>query len=83
LGRAPVSEFFYEVDIGEFETRSRLIEAIWQIQDDLAVDFAVRGARINDRTVVEVPAGVTLAFGVARPPVFCTALFAAITRGSE
>ena len=45
----PVSEFFYERDVGEFETRSGLIGAIWQVKDNVAVDFAVRGARINDQ----------------------------------
>jgi len=62
----PVREFFYELDAGEFQTRSGLIGAIWQVKDDIAVDFAVRGARINDQTVGEIRAGVTFAFGVTR-----------------
>jgi hypothetical protein len=64
----PVSEFFYEVDVGQFETRSGLIGAIWQVKDNLAVDFAVRAARVNNQTVGEIRAGVTFAFGVTKGP---------------
>jgi hypothetical protein len=64
----PVSEFFYERDVGQFETRSGLIGAIWQVKDNIAVDFAVRGARINDHTAGEIRAGVTFAFGVTKGP---------------
>jgi hypothetical protein len=64
----PVSEFFYEVDVGQFETRSGLIGAIWQVKDNLAVDFAMRGARGNNQTMGEIRAGVTFAFGVTKGP---------------
>ena len=64
----PVSEFFYDRDVGQFETRSGLIGAIWQVKDNIAVDFAVRGARINDHTAGEIRAGVTFAFGVTKGP---------------
>jgi hypothetical protein len=64
----PVSELFYERDVGLFRTRSALVGAIWQVQDNIAVDFAVRGARINDHTAGEVRAGVTFAFGVPKGP---------------
>jgi hypothetical protein len=64
----PVSEFFYETDIGAFHTRSGLVGAIWQVKDNIAVDFAVRGARTNENTAVEIRAGVTFAFGVAKGP---------------
>jgi hypothetical protein len=56
----PVSEAFYERDVGQLQTRSALIGAIWQVQDNIAVDFAVRGVRINDHTAGEIRAGVTL-----------------------
>lgn len=72
----PVSEFFYERDVGQFETRSGLIGAIWQVKDNIAVDFAVRGARINANTVGEIRAGVTFAFGVTRASALLPALFA-------
>jgi hypothetical protein len=75
----PVSEFFYELDVGEFETRSGLIGAIWQVKDNIAVDFAVRGARTNDQTVGEIRVGITFAFGVAKGPGLLEGL-ATVTR---
>jgi hypothetical protein len=62
----PVCEFFYELDVGQFATRSGLVGAIWQAKDNVAVDFAVRGARINDRTAGADLAGVTFAFGLPK-----------------
>ncbi len=64
----PVFEIFYERDIGQFRTRSAQIGAIWQVQDNIAVDFGVRGARVNDHTVGEIRAGITFAFGVTKGP---------------
>ena len=64
----PVAEIFYENDIGQFRTRSALIGAIWQVQDNIAVDFGLRGARVNDHTMGEIRAGVTFAFGVTKRP---------------
>jgi hypothetical protein len=64
----PVCEFSYELDVSQFETGSGLVGAIWQVKDNVAVDFAVRGARINDHTAGEIRAGVTFAFGVTRAP---------------
>src|SRR5262249_49501192 len=60
----PVAELFYERDFGQFKTRSTLIGAIWQVKDDVAVDFGIRGARLNEHTAGEVRAGVTFAFSV-------------------
>jgi hypothetical protein len=57
-------------------TRSALVGAIWQIQDNIAVDFAVRGARVNDHTAGEIRAGVTFAFGVTKGPDLLSGLFA-------
>ena len=79
----PVSEFFYERDVGQFETRSGLIGAIWQVKDNIAVDFAVRGARINDDTVGEIRAGVTFAFGVTKGPGLLQGLVAAMWPGRQ
>jgi hypothetical protein len=64
----PVSEFFYERNVGQSQTRSALIGAIWQVQDNIAVDFGLRGARVNDHTAGEIRAGVTFAFGVTKGP---------------
>jgi hypothetical protein len=59
----PVAEIFYDRDVGQLRTRSALIGAIWQVKDNIAVDFGLRGARINDHTAGEFRAGVTFAFG--------------------
>jgi hypothetical protein len=72
----PVCEFFYESDVGQFETRSGLVGAIWQVKDNVAVDVAVRGARINDHTAGEIRAGVTFAFGVAKGSALLSGLVA-------
>jgi hypothetical protein len=64
----PVAEVFYDRNVGQFRTRSALVGAIWQVQDNIAVDFGLRGARINDHTAGEIRAGVTFAFGVTKGP---------------
>ena len=64
----PVSEIFYEREVDLFRTRSALIGAIWQVQNNIAVDFGLRGARVNDHTAGEIRAGVTFAFGVTKGP---------------
>jgi len=50
----PVTEVFYDRDFGEARTRSVLIGAIWQVKDDIAVDFALRGARVNEHIAFAV-----------------------------
>ena len=79
----PVSEIFYERNVGLFRTRSALIGAIWQVQDNIAVDFGVRGARVNDRTAGEIRAGVTFAFGVTKGPDILSDFMATSLRGSH
>ncbi|MBV8089342.1 MAG: hypothetical protein JO139_07160 [Alphaproteobacteria bacterium] len=79
----PVSEVFYESDISAFRTGSALLGAIWQVQDNIAVDFAVRGARINDRTAGEIRAGVTFAFGVTKGPALLSDLSATALRANH
>lgn len=64
----PVAEIFHERNIGQFQTRSALVGAIWQVQDNIAVDFGLRGARVNENTTGEIRAGVTFAFGVTKGP---------------
>ena len=71
----PVAEIFYERDVGLSRTRSALVGAIWQVQDNIAVDFGVRGARVNDHTAGEIRAGVTFAFGVTKGPDILSGLF--------
>jgi len=79
----PVSEFFYERNVGQFQTRSALIGAIWQVQDNIAVDFAVRGARVSDHTAGEIRAGVTFAFGVTKGPDILSGLVATLLHGTH
>jgi hypothetical protein len=55
----PVAEVFYEREWGAARTVSGLVGAIWQVSDKLAVDIAVRDARVNRHTVNELRAGVT------------------------
>jgi hypothetical protein len=64
----PVAEFFYESEVSVFRTGSALVGAIWQVQDNIAVDFGLRGARTNSQTAGEIRAGVTFAFGVTKGP---------------
>ena len=77
----PVSEIFYEQDVVQFRTRSALVGAIWQVQDNIAVDFGLRGARVNDHTAGEIRAGVTFAFGVTKGPDILLGLFATALHG--
>jgi hypothetical protein len=77
----PVSEIFYDRDVGLFRTRSALIGAIWQVQDNIAVDFGLRGAHVNDHTVGEIRVGVTFAFGVTKGPDILSRLVATAQRG--
>ena len=77
----PVSEFFYERNVGILQTRSALIGAIGQVQDNIAVDFAVRGARVNDHSEGEIRAGVTFAFGVTKGPDIMSGLIATALHG--
>jgi len=76
----PVAEMFYERDVSLFRSGSALVGAIWQVQDNIAVDFGLRGARINGQTAGEIRAGVTFAFGVTKRPDLLSGLFAAALR---
>ena len=77
----PVAEFFYESDVSLFRTGSALVGAIWQVQDNIAVDFGLRGARVNGQTAGEIRAGVTFAFGVTKGPDILSGLVASTLRG--
>jgi hypothetical protein len=48
---------------GEERTVSGLVGLIWQVRENVAVDFAFRAASTNGRPVEEIRAGVT--FGIA------------------
>jgi hypothetical protein len=55
----PVAEIAYDREAGRRETSSILVGAIWQLRDDIALDFGVREGRTNDRGLTEIRAGVT------------------------
>jgi len=61
----PVAEVAYEREFGRVETKSALIGAIWQVRDDLGVDFGLRGGRVNDHPLAEIRAGLTFSFAVS------------------
>src|SRR6516225_9899697 len=77
----PVAEFFYESDVSLFRTGSALLGAIWQVQDNIAVDFGLRGARNNGQTAGEIRAGVTFAFGVTKGPDILSRLSDSLLHG--
>jgi hypothetical protein len=77
----PVAEIFYESDVSLSRTGSALVGAIWQVQDNIAVDFGLRGARINGQTAGEIRAGVTFAFGVTNGPDILSGLVASALPG--
>ena len=77
----PVAEIFYESDVSLFRSGSALVGAIWQVQDNIAVDFGLRGARVNGQTAGEIRAGVTFAFGVTKGPDILSGLVASALRG--
>jgi hypothetical protein len=64
----PVAELSYDREFGRAEVKSVLIGAIWQAQDNLAVDVGLRGGRVNDHTLAEIRAGLTFSFAVAPAP---------------
>jgi len=74
----PVAEIFYQSDVSLFRAGSALVGAIWQVRDNIAVDFGLRGARINGQTAGEVRAGVTFAFGVTNGPELLSGLFSSV-----
>jgi hypothetical protein len=60
----PVFEVFYDKIWMQTETRSALIGAIWQVENELAFDAAFRYALVNGHPVNEIRAGMTFAFKV-------------------
>jgi hypothetical protein len=58
----PVLEIFYDKIWTQTESRSALIGAIWQVNNDLSFDAAFRYALVNGQPVKEIRAGLTFAF---------------------
>ena len=59
------------------------LAAIWHVKDNIAVDFGLRGARVNERTAGEIRVGVTLAFGGTKGPDLLSGLLATALRESQ
>lgn len=57
----PVAEVVYEREFNTTEIYSVLAGAIWKVSDDLAFDFGVREAWVNQKPVTEIRAGLTFA----------------------
>jgi len=57
----PVVELFVEHDFGGVQTYSGLVGAIWQVNEKLGIDVAVRGALISGQPVEELRSGFSLA----------------------
>ena len=58
----PVAEVFYENELGQSQTISGLIGAIWQVRENLAFDVGIRHAVKNGHAADEVRAGLTFGF---------------------
>lgn len=56
----PVAEVFYEDEIGKAQTVSGLAGLIWQVNDKLAFDVAVREAKTNGHMVNEIRTGLSV-----------------------
>jgi hypothetical protein len=57
----PVAEVVYEREFNTTETFSVLAGAIWKVSDDLAFDFGLSEAWVNQKPVTEIRAGLTFA----------------------
>jgi hypothetical protein len=57
----PVAELAYDREAGRRKTSSALVGAIWQIGDNIALDFGVRQGRTNNLGITEIHAGLTYA----------------------
>jgi hypothetical protein len=55
---------FYEKEFGTSNTVSGLVGLIWQVREEVAVDFGVRHAVTSGRSVNEIRAGVTFGLPV-------------------
>jgi hypothetical protein len=63
----PVAEFYFEGVTNQPSTFSALVGAIWQVNDKLSFDVAVRQAWVDGRPVSELRAGLTFGFPLGKP----------------
>jgi hypothetical protein len=64
----PVFEIYSDSVINQTQTYSALAGAIWQVNDKLSFDAAVRYAFVNGRPVQELRAGLTFGFPLFSQP---------------
>jgi len=62
----PVVEAFVEREFGAAFVLSGLVGAIWQLKEGLSLDIALRAARVDTNTALEVRAGLTCATSLWR-----------------
>ena len=62
----PVVEAFVEREFGAAFVLSGLVGAIWQLKEGLSLDIALRAARVDTNTAIEVRAGLTWATSLWR-----------------
>ena len=55
-------EIYADSVVNETQTYSALVGAIWQVNDKLSFDVALRYALVNGRPVNELRAGLTFGF---------------------
>jgi hypothetical protein len=58
----PVMEIYADSVVGQSQSYSALVGAIWQVRDSLAFDVGLRYAMVNGRPVNELRAGLTFGF---------------------
>jgi hypothetical protein len=66
----PVAELAYERDFGRAEIKSALVGAIWQAQDNWAVDLGLRGGFVDNHPLAEIRAGLTISFAISPKPAW-------------
>jgi hypothetical protein len=63
----PVAEFYFDGVTNGPSTFSALVGAIWQVNDKLSFDIAIRQAWVDGRPVSELRAGLTFGFPLGKP----------------
>jgi hypothetical protein len=63
----PVTELFYDKDFAGDATASALVGAIWSVDESLALDVGLRGARIGDENAFEARLGLTWSVALGEP----------------
>jgi hypothetical protein len=76
----PVFEIYSDSVVTQSQTFSGLVGAIWQVNDKLSFDAAVRYASVDGRPVSELRVGMTFGFPLISQPATAQAPFAGARR---